>query len=193
MENKQILIGISGSFCNHENVLKQFQKLSKKNKLTFVVSESVYYTTTRFFERNAFITKLEEISDAPIIHTLVEAEKIGPMNQYDLMLVAPCTATQCAKFVHGIYDSPLTLAMKAMIRNQKNIVIGFSSNDALGISGENLFRLFSMKHLYVMPLAQDAPNKKPLSVVAVWETMEETLDKAFDNEQIQPILRERHL
>ncbi|MCI9292234.1 MAG: dipicolinate synthase subunit B [Erysipelotrichaceae bacterium] len=193
MENKHILIGISGSFCNHENVLKQFQALSKKNKLTFVVSESVYYTTTRFFERNAFITKLEEISATPIIHTLVEAEKIGPMNPYDLMLVAPCTATQCAKFVHGIYDSPLTLAMKAMIRNQKNIVIGFSSNDALGISGENLFRLFSMKHLYVMPIAQDAPDKKPLSVVAVWETMEETLDKAFENKQIQPILRERHL
>ena len=174
MENKHILIGISGSFCNHENVLKQFQALSKKNKLTFVVSESVYYTTTRFFERNAFITKLEEISATPIIHTLVEAEKIGPMNPYDLMLVAPCTATQCAKFVHGIYDSPLTLAMKAMIRNQKNIVIGFSSNDALGISGENLFRLFSMKHLYVMPIAQDAPDKKPLRVVAVWDTMEET-------------------
>lgn len=190
MENKRILIGISGSFCNHANVLKQFQKLAEHNQLTFVLSESVYYTTTRFFERNEFITKLEELSDTAIIHTLVEAEKIGPMNNYDLMLVAPCTATQCAKFVHGIYDSALTLAMKAMIRNQKNIVIGFSSNDALGISGANFFRLLTMKHLYVIPIAQDAPNKKPYSVVALWDLMEEALEKALYDEQIQPILRE---
>lgn len=193
IENKRILVGISGSFCNHANVLQQLAHLAKSNTLTFVVTENVYQCSTRFFTRNEFITKLEELSSEPIIHTIVEAEKVGPQNCYDIMLVAPCTATQCAKFVHGIYDNPLTLAMKAMIRNQKNVVIGFASNDALGISGVNLFRLFSLKYIYVVPIAQDAPMKKAMSVVARWELMEATLEKALHNQQLQPILRESAL
>lgn len=191
VKHKRILVGISGSFCNHANVLEQLQKLAAHNTLDFVVTENVYQCSTRFFTRNEFITKLEELSDSPIIHTIVEAEKVGPHNCYDLMIVAPCTATQCAKFVHGIYDNPLTLAMKAMIRNQKNVVIGFASNDGLGISGCNLFRLCSMKYIYLMPVAQDAPIKKPMSVVALWECMDETIEQALDNQQVQPILRER--
>lgn len=190
VENKRILVGISGSFCNHANVLRQLAHLAKSNTLTFVVTENVYQCSTRFFTRNEFMTKLEELSSEPIIHTIVEAEKVGPQNCYDIMLVAPCTATQCAKFVHGIYDNPLTLAMKAMIRNQKNVVIGFASNDALGISGVNLFRLFSLKYIYVVPIAQDAPMKKAMSVVARWELIEATLEKALYNQQLQPILRE---
>lgn len=191
VENKRILVGISGSFCNHASVLAQLQILAQHNELTFVVTENVYTCSTRFFTRNEFITKLEELTSAPIIHTIVEAEKVGPQNCYDLMVVAPCTATQCAKFVHGIYDNPLTLAMKAMLRNQKNIVVGFASNDGLGISSANLFRLCSMKHLYLIPIAQDAPYKKPMSVVAIWELMEDSIAHAFRDEQIQPVLRER--
>lgn len=189
LAGKRILIGISGSFCNHKAVLKQFKKLAEHNHLTFVVSDLVYESSTRFFSRNEFLTKLGELSDEKIIHTVVEAEKIGPQNCYDIMLVAPCTATQCAKLVHGIYDNALTLAIKAMIRNQKNIVIGFASNDALGISGANLFRLCALKYIYVLPLAQDAPFQKALSMVACWEEMIPTLEKAFENEQLQPIIR----
>lgn len=189
VEGKRILIGISGSFCNHKAVLKQFSELAKHNRLTFVVTDHVYECSTRFFHRNEFITKLGELSEDEIIHTIVEAEKIGPNNCYDIMLTAPCTATQCAKLVHGIYDNALSLAMKAMIRNQKNIVIGFASNDALGISGANLFRLCALKYIYVIPMAQDAPFQKAMSVVACWDEMIPTLEKALHNEQLQPIIR----
>lgn len=192
VENKRILVGISGSFCNHAHVLEQLSALAKHNTLAFVVTDHVYDCSTRFFTRNEFITKLEELSNEPIMHTIVEAEQVGPKNCYDIMVVAPCTATQCSKFVHGIYDNALTLAMKAMIRNQKNVVIGFASNDGLGISGVNLFRLFSMKYVYVMPIAQDAPHKKAMSVVARWELMEETIEAALEDTQLQPILREYH-
>lgn len=190
IEGKRILVGISGSFCNHRAVLKQLQRLAEHNRLTFVVSNPVQESSTRFFTRNEFMMKLGELSDDEIIHTLVEAEKIGPADCYDIMLVAPCTATQCAKLVHGIYDNALTLAMKAMIRNQRNIVIGFASNDALGISGANLFRLCSLKYIYLIPLAQDAPFKKAMSLVALWDYTLPTLEQALQNEQLQPIIRE---
>lgn len=193
VKGKRILVGISGSFCNHRAVVEQLQKLAQHNELRFVVTENVFTCSTRFYQRNEFIALLEAMSDKEVIHTIVEAEKVGPENCYDIMLVAPCTATQCAKFVHGIYDNPLTLSMKAMIRNQKNVVIGFASNDGLGISGCNLFRLFAMKYLYVVPFSQDAPFKKAMSVVAHWDLMEETLEKALENQQLQPILRESHV
>lgn len=191
VKDQRILVGISGSFCNHAAVLDQLRKLAKHNTLTFVLSEHVYENSTRFFTREELLGQLVGLSDQAIIHTLVEAEKIGPDNCYDVMLATPCTATQCAKLVHGIYDDPMTLAMKAMIRNQKNIVIGFASNDALGISGANMFRLCAMKYIYVIPFAQDAPFQKALSVVALWEECENTIEKALQDEQLQPILRER--
>lgn len=193
VKGKRILVGISGSFCNHKAVLEQFTALAKHNELRFVVTENVFTCSTRFYQRNEFITILESLSEKPLIHTIVEAEKVGPENDYDIMVVAPCTATQCAKFVHGIYDNPLTLAMKAMLRNQRNIVIGFASNDGLGISGMNFFHLFTMKHLYMVPVAQDAPYKKAYSIVARWELLEETMEQAFADMQIQPILRESSL
>lgn len=190
VKDQRILVGISGSFCNHAAVLDQFRTLAKHNTLTFVLSENVFENSTRFFSREELLAQLEDLSDQAIIHTLVEAERIGPDHCYDIMLAAPCTATQCAKLVHGIYDDPMTLAMKAMIRNQKNIVIGFASNDALGISGANMFRLCAMKYIYVIPFAQDAPFQKALSVVALWDECEHTLEKALHNEQLQPLLRE---
>ncbi|MCI8850176.1 MAG: dipicolinate synthase subunit B [Erysipelotrichaceae bacterium] len=189
LAGKRILIGICGSFCNHRAVLEQFKKLAEHNHLTFVLTDNVYESSTRFFSRNEFLMKLGELSDDEIIHTIVEAEKIGPKDCYDIMLVAPCTATQCSKLVHGIYDNALTLAAKAMIRNKKNIVIGFASNDALGISGANLFRLCALKYIYVLPMAQDAPFQKAMSMVACWGEMLPTLQKALEDEQLQPIIR----
>lgn len=190
VKQKRILVGICGSFCNLKTIVKQLKKLSEDNDLTFVVTENVFTCSTRFYQRDDFISILERMSDKPIIHTIVEAEKIGPDNCYDIMVVVPCTATQCAKFVHGIYDNALTLAMKAMIRNQKNVVIGFASNDGLGISGINLFHMFAMKYVYLLPIAQDAPMQKPMSVVACWEVLEDTIEQALENHQIQPILME---
>lgn len=190
VKGKRILVGISGSFCNHRFVIDELRKLVVDNELRFVVTENVYTCSTRFYQRNEFIAILESMSDKPVIHTIVEAEKVGPENVYDIMIVVPCTATQCAKFVHGIYDGPLTLAMKAMIRNQRNVVIGFASNDGLGTSGPNFFSLFSKKHVYMLPIAQDAPYKKELSIVADWSLLEETIAYALENKQLQPILRE---
>ena len=188
MENKRILIGICGSFCNHQAVLKEIKKLSAHNDVQIVVTDNVNTLSTRFFERDVFVKELVDCTHHPIINSIVEAEKVGPNNNFDIMAITPLTATICGKFANGIYDSPVALAAKAMIRNQKNVVIGFASNDGLGLSGPNLMHLMSTKHIYAIPFAQDAPFKKPYSIVAKWELLEETLDKAYENEQIQPIL-----
>ena len=188
MKNKKILIGISGSFCNHRAVLEEVRKLAVDNDITFVISENVKNLSTRFFEREAFLTELRTISGKAIIDDLLQAEVLGPQDRFDIMAIVPLSATMCTRMVHGLYDSPVTLAAKAMIRNQKNIVFGFASNDGLGISGTNLMRLLNMKHFFFFSFRQDAPSAKPRSIVADWQKLEQTLDAAFQNEQLQPLL-----
>lgn len=188
MENKKILVGISGSFCNHHLVLEEVKKLAAKNEIQIVLSKNVSSLSTRFYNCIDFMRECESITKKPLIKTIVEAELIGPNNPYDIMLIVPMSATACSRLYYGHYDCPLTLAAKAMIRNRKNVVIGFASNDGLGMSGKNLFALLNQKNIYAVPFGQDDAIRKPNSLVAHWKAIEATLDYALKNEQIQPIL-----
>ena len=188
MKNKHILFGICGSFCNHQAILKQLKKLCMDNDVQVIVSENVYTCDTRFFKQDEFLKTLETISTHKVWHTIIEAEAIGPSNQQDIMVIAPMSATVAAKLANGIYDHPITLAAKAMLRNGKNIVFGIATNDGLGISGVNIMKLLSFKQFYAIPFRQDAPFQKERSVVAKWELLEESLDQALINKQLQPLL-----
>jgi dipicolinate synthase subunit B len=88
MENKRILFGICGSFCNHAAVLEQLTALCEHNDVTAVVSENVYTCSTRFFDKDVFLGKVKDVTKHDIIHTIVEAEKVGPANAYDIMVIA---------------------------------------------------------------------------------------------------------
>ena len=187
MKGKHILFGISGSFCNHANILKELEKLCANNDVQVVVSENVYTCSTRFFKNTDFLKTLEELTGKPIMHTIVEAETVGPSNMYDLMIIAPMSASLCSRLKNGLYDHPVALAAKAMVRNQKNIVVGIASNDVLGASAANFFSLIDRKYFFGLPFYQDAPFDKPYSIVSCWSLLEKTCDMALANEQIQPL------
>lgn len=72
MENKRILFGICGSFCNHAAVLEQLTALCERNDVTAVVSENVYTCSTRFFDKDVFLGKVKNVTKHDIIHTIVE-------------------------------------------------------------------------------------------------------------------------
>lgn len=188
MENKHILFGISGSFCNHHAILKELEHLCEQNVVQCVVSENVFHCSTRYFNNKEFIALVEKITGKEVIHTIVEAEKVGPNNNFDIMVIAPMTASVAAKLAHGIYDHPITLAAKAMIRNHKNIVFGIASNDGLGISGSNVMHLLALKNIYAIPFRQDDPFKKERSIVAEWTLLETSLEAALQHKQLQPLI-----
>lgn len=188
MRNKHILFGICGSFCNHAAILVELEKLCANNDVVCVVSENVYNCSTRFFEKDEFLSALARLTNHEIIHSIVEAEKVGPSKEFDIMVIAPMTGTVAGKLANGIYDHPVTLAAKAMIRNEKNVVFGIATNDGLGISGVNIMRLLGMKYLYAIPFRQDAPLQKGRSIVADWTRLEVSLDEAIKHRQVQPIL-----
>lgn len=193
MKDKKILFGICGSFCNHAYILEELKKISMYNYVQVIVTENVYTLNTRFHDAKEFIEDLERISGHEIWHTLVEAEKVGPIYKFDIMVIAPMTSTVMSKLKNGIYDNPVVLAAKAHLRNEGKIVIGISSNDVLSISGVNLFSLLNYKNIYSIPFYQDNPYVKPNSIVSEWSLLEETMEYAFMSKQIQPLLIERRI
>ena len=104
------------------------------------------------------------------------------------MVIAPCTGNTAAKFNLGITDSPVLMAAKAHIRNQKPLVIALATNDAMGANFKNIGELMNTKNVYMVPLRQDDYRKKPNSLVCDMEQIEMTIISALSGKQIQPVI-----
>ena len=128
-----------------------------------------------------------------MIDSIVEAEPLGPKNPLDCMVIAPLTGNSMSKLANALTDSPVLMAAKATMRNIRPVVLGISTNDALGLNGVNLMRLMAAKNIYFIPFGQDDPIKKPNSLVAdMDELIVETVEAALEGKQIQPVLIERY-
>lgn len=178
-----------GSFCTFSEVLKEVTALSKRNINIYpILSYNADSINTRFGAVEDFRDKLYDISGNNIISTIKDAEPIGPQKLLDIMLVAPCTGNTLAKLNNGITDTPVTMACKSHLRNNKPLVIALATNDALGISLKNIGGLITRKNIYFVPFSQDNPEKKPLSMIADFSKIYDTLALAIEGKQIQPII-----
>lgn len=84
------------------------------------------------------------------------------------------------------------MAAKATLRNSKPVVLGISTNDALGLNGINLMKLMAAKNIYFIPFGQDDIHLKPTSMVAQMDYLSETVIAALSNKQYQPVIIERY-
>ena len=175
---KRIGFCVCGSFCTLKATLAAIDDLiSKGFDITPIFSFNVKNLDTRFFRADDFRQAVEEKTGKKIICTLQDAEPIAKAN-LDAVIVLPCTGNTLAKIANGITDTPVTLAVKAELRNNRPVVIALSSNDALGANAKNVF---------FVPLRQDAPSEKPNSMVADFSLTAETLNAAIDGgKQYQP-------
>ena len=140
---------ITSSFCTLNQVLVQVASLKSVGYDIYpIVSENIIKYDTRFGKSSDFINKLEEITGHKIASNIVEAETFGPKNPMDVMVVMPATGDFLGKMANGITDNPVNLAVKATMRNEKPVVIAVSTNDGLGLSGENIMRLYNNKNIY---------------------------------------------
>ncbi|TFI49484.1 dipicolinate synthase subunit B, partial [Diaphorobacter sp. DS2] len=108
------------------------------------------------------------------------------------MVIAPLTGNTMSKFANAMTDSPVLMAAKATLRNGKPVVLGISTNDALGLNGVNLMRLMATKNIYFIPYGQDDPVKKPNSMVARMTALSDTVLHAMEGKQLQLVLVERY-
>jgi dipicolinate synthase subunit B len=99
------------------------------------------------------------------------------------MVVAPCTGNTLSKIAMAVTDTPVTMAVKAHLRNNKPVVIALSTNDALGLNLKNIGTLLTTKNVYFVPFEQDNYSKKPNSIISKYSLIERTIEKAKEGIQ----------
>ena len=189
LKDKKIGFCLTGSFCTFKNTIKQIKKIVEVGgKVIPIMSENSYNMDTKFGKAQDFIDEIESITNEKIIHTIGEAEPIGPKGLTDILIIAPCSGNTIAKLAHGITDTPATMATKSHLRNNNPVIIGVSTNDGLSGNAENIGKLLNRNNYFFVPFRQDNPITKPRSLVFDPEYIFKTLEYALDKEQIQPIL-----
>lgn len=180
---------LCGSFCNLENAFMQLEKLVEMGEDVLpIMSYNVYNTDTRFGKAADFIKRAEELCKRRVVHTLTEAEPLGPKIKLDCLCICPCTGNTLAKLSQGVCDTPVTLAAKAHLRNERPLVLALASNDSLLGNAENFGRMLARRNVFFVPLRQDDAEKKPRSMVCDFDMLYKTIQKAKEGAQIQPIL-----
>ncbi len=193
LKGKRVGFGLTGSHCTYDAVFPQIEKLIQAGAdVRPVVTHTVKSTTTRFGKGEEWLARLEELTGNQIITTIVEAEPLGPKMPLDCMVIAPLTGNSMSKFANALTDSPVLMAAKATLRNLNPVVLGISTNDALGLNGMNLMKLMATKNIYFIPFGQDDPIKKPNSIVARMDALVDTVEAAIQGRQFQPVLIERY-
>lgn len=188
MKNIKVGYALCGSFCTFDKSIKAMEELELLGyDVTPIMSQNAYSMDTKFGLAKDFIDRIEKICEKKVIHTIQEAEPIGPKQMFDVLCVAPCTGNTLSKLAYDIVDTCVTMAVKSHLRNMRPVVLGVSTNDALGNCAQSIGRLLNYKNIYFIPMKQDDYTHKPRSVVAEFSLLEQALQSALNGVQIQPI------
>ncbi len=190
MNKTSVGFALCGSFCTFSKVIPIMKELVNEGyNIVPIMSHTAYSTNTRFGDAKDFVEQIQDICQKNIIHTIFDAEPIGPKKLLDALIIEPCTGNTLGKLANGIYDSSVTLAAKAHLRNNRPLIIGVSTNDALCGSAPSIGKLMATKNYYFVPLQQDDPYHKPTSIVCDFTKTSATLKAALEGIQYQPMLQ----
>ena len=179
---------ICASFCSFSATLSALERLvAAGENIQPIMSERAYSTDTRFWLAEEFVGRVEGLCGRKIIHTIVDAEPLGPRTPLDALIISPCTGNTLAKIAHGITDSSVTMAAKAHLRQDRPLLIALATNDGMSQNLGNVGRLLMRKSVYFLPMRQDDPEKKPHSLVADFTRLPEALEMMRQQKQIRPM------
>lgn len=180
---------LCGSFCTFARAFEELEELVELGcEVTPIMSRNAYSLDTRFGTAQQHAARLYEITGKTVLHDITSTEPIGPKKMFDVLVVAPCTGNTLAKLALGIVDSPVCMAVKSHLRNQRPVVIAVSTNDALAGAAKNIGTLRNYKNFYFVPLFQDDCLAKPFSLVADFKKIPQTILAALDGKQLQPVV-----
>ena len=190
LKGKRIGVGLTGSFCTYEKAFVQLGKLKEEGaEIVTIFSNASQNTDSRFGTSEEFMKQAEEITGNRPLRTISQAEPSGPKNLLALLIILPCTGNTAAKLANGITDSPVLMAAKAHLRNEKPLLISISTNDALGMNMKNIGILMNVKHIFFVPFGQDDPEKKPNSMTARTQMLIPAAEMALEERQYQPVIQ----
>lgn len=189
LKGVRIGLGLTGSHCTMDEVMIELKRLVQQGAEVFpIISLSVDEVDTRYGSPEKWKAQLRDITGKDVINTITGAEPVGPGKLFDVMVLAPCTGNTLAKLANAITDTPVLMATKAHLRNQRPVVIGISTNDGLGLNAKNIGLLLNVKNVYLIPFGQDSPGAKPNSLKGKMDLMADTITMALQGKQLQPVL-----
>lgn len=189
ISGKNVGVALTGSYCTFDKVFPQIESLVKANANVYTIfSEHSQVTDTRFGSAQDFLKRAEAITGRTPVTTMVEAEKLGPNNILDIMVIAPCTGNTLAKLANAVTDTTVLMAAKGLLRNGKPVVIALSTNDALSNNLKNIGLLINVKNIYFVPFGQDNYMGKPNSMASRFDLILPALEDALEGRQLQPLV-----
>ena len=158
MRKERVGFAMCGSFCTHEKVLAELEKLVQLYETVIpIASEISAFTDTRFGTSDDLMERLEDLTGHEVLCDIPSVEPIGPKGLLDVLVIAPATGNTIAKLAAGITDTAVTMAAKAHLRNGRPVVIAMASNDGLAAGARNIGELLVRKNYYFVPFGQDNP------------------------------------
>lgn len=189
IKGKNIGVAFTGSYCTFDKVFEQLKKLvEEKANVYTIFSYQAQKTDSRFGKADDFLKLAKDITGKDPITSIVDAEPLGPNNVLDIIVIAPCTGNTLAKLANAVTDSPVLMAAKGHLRNNKPVVVAISTNDALGNNLKNIGVLMNTKNFYFVPFGQDNYKKKPNSMIAHFDLILPTVEYALEGKQLQPVV-----
>ena len=175
---------LCGSFCTHARALDTLRCLrARGHEIRPIVSDIVSRYDTRFGRAGDLLNELAQICGRDVIRTVVEAEPLGPKEELDLLIIAPCTGNTLAKLACGITDTTVTMAAKAQLRADRPILLGLASNDALSANLQNIAALHMHRHITFAPMAMDDKTGKPYSLVCDFTAIPDLAESILKSRQ----------
>lgn len=102
MTRGRVAFAVCGSFCTLDAALVQAERLVQDGwQLIPVMSYAAAGQDTRFGTAAHWRSRLEQIAGRPVLDTLQGAEPLGPKNQADCLVIAPCTGATLAGWPAG--------------------------------------------------------------------------------------------
>lgn len=192
IKGKKVGVAFTGSFCTYQKVFSELENLSREGAvIQTIFSDAAQTIDSRFGEAKDFVEKARVLSKTNPMLTISQAEPIGPKSLLDILVILPCTGNTIAKLANGITDTPVLMAAKAHLRNDKPLLLSISTNDALGMNMKNIGLLLNAKNVYFVPFGQDDPEKKPNSMIAHTELLIPSLEAALEGRQYQPVIQSK--
>ncbi len=189
-EGRTIGWALSGSHHTLTGVLGVMRRMREEGaNILPVVSATLLQTTTRHGTPEDRWAEIVQAAGRPPLTTIPEVEPFGPERTLDALVLAPCTGNSLAKLANAVTDTAPLMAAKAQLRNGRPVVVGISTNDALGLNAANLARLLVARNVYFVPFGQDSPEHKPTSLVAHFELCPQAVLAALEGRQLQPLLQ----
>ena len=155
---------LCASYCTVKDSLLELQVLTDLGyDVLPILSEKLYEQDSRFATAAEVRAQIVRITGREPIHTIRDAEPLGPSTPLEALVVAPLSGNTMAKVALGITDSAVTMAIKAHLRADRPTLFALATNDAISQNLKNLGTLMSRKSVYFLPMREDDPQKKPYS------------------------------